>query len=135
MSKLNENLSEILNVEPIPEKKKEIAVIEQTNDDIQDDYELSRRTFRDLIKKGDDALEHLIEIAKDSEHPRSFEVVGTLIKTISDSATALMDLQKKKKDITETKKSVSDSNNITVDKAVFVGTPSDLLKKVKNEKV
>ena len=133
---LNENLSKILDVEPIPQKenKQEIMVVEKTDmTEIENDYQLARNTLRDMIKKGNGALDDLIEISRETEHPRSYEVTSTLIKTISDSATSLMELQKKNKDIRNVNQETNaNQNNINVEKAVFVGTPADLLKKIKS---
>jgi hypothetical protein len=133
---LNENLSKILDVEPLPQKenKQEIMVVEKTDmTEVENDYQLARNTLRDMIKKGNGALDHLIDISRETEHPRSYEVTSTLIKTISDSATALMELQKKNKDIRNiNQESNVNPNNINVEKAVFVGTPADLLKKIKS---
>lgn len=134
---VNENLSKILDIEPIPVEEKKIAkiaILEPTpiSDEVQDDYELSRKTFRSLIQKGDDALDHLIDIAKESEHPRSFEVLSGLIKTVSDTTKELMDIHKKNKDIRGPKEQPGElPGNINVEKAVFVGTPADLLRKIK----
>jgi gas vesicle protein len=133
---LNENLSKILDVEPIPvrESRSLVPITQnQTKDDVETDYDLSRKTFKSLITKGEEALDHLMDIAKDSEHPRAFEVAANLIKTVSDTTKELMELQKKNKDIRNiNQESNVNPNNINVEKAVFVGTPADLLKKIKS---
>ena len=74
---------------------------EQTTTPIQttDDYEYSRDTYYDLIEKGKDALEDMISVARESEHPRAFEVLSGMIKNISDVNDRLMDLNKKKKEL------------------------------------
>jgi gas vesicle protein len=133
---LNENLSKILDVEPIPvrESRSLVPITQnQTKDDVETDYDLSRKTFKSLITKGEEALDHLMDIAKDSEHPRAFEVAANLIKTVSDTTKELMELQKKNKDIRNVNQETNaNQNNINVEKAVFVGTPADLLKKIKS---
>lgn len=133
---LNENLSKILDIEPISVKENRSLVpinLNQSKDDVETDYDLSRKTFKSLITKGEEALDHLMDIAKDSEHPRAFEVAANLIKTVSDTTKELMELQKKNKDIRKIDSENNiNSNNITVEKAVFVGTPADLLKKIKS---
>ncbi len=63
------------------------------------DYEYSRETYYDLIEKGKDALEDMINVARESEHPRAFEVLSGMIKNISDVNDRLMDLNKKKKEL------------------------------------
>jgi hypothetical protein len=121
-----------------PEKKVEPVVIEPTNnsnDDANADYDLSRRTFRDLIEKGNDAIDELFSLAKTSEHPRAYEVLGTLIKTVADTTNNLYDLQKKSKELNKKPSDATDtSGSVTVQKAVFVGSTTELLRKIKEEK-
>ena len=69
------------------------------SDKINNDYEYSRETYYELVEKGKQSLELMIEVARESEHPRAFEVLSGMIKNISDVNDRLMDLNKKKKDI------------------------------------
>jgi hypothetical protein len=136
MSKTDKALSEALGIENaveiIPPKQVEIINTPHEDDDIKADYNLSRRTFRDLINKGNAAMETLTDLAKESESPRAYEVLATMMRTIADTTKDLYDLQKKTKDLKgEDKK---EQTNVTVEKAVFVGSPSDLLKKIKEQK-
>jgi len=71
----------------------------QTTDNQKTDYEYSRDTYYELIEKGKDALEDMANVARESEHPRAFEVLSGMIKNISDVNDRLMDLNKKKKDL------------------------------------
>jgi hypothetical protein len=135
MSKTDKALSEALGIENaveiIPPKQVEIINTPHEDDDIKADYNLSRRTFRSLIDKGNAAMENLTDLAKESESPRAYEVLATMMRTIADTTKDLYDLQKKTKDLKgEDKK---EQPNVTVEKAVFVGSPSDLLKKIKEE--
>lgn len=101
------------------------------------DYNLSRETLRNLIKKGNDAMDGMEDIARQSDSPRAYEVLATLIKTIADTTKDLYDIQKKTKDlsgVTGAKDIVDTGSHINVDKAVFVGTSSELLDKIKKEK-
>lgn len=119
-------------VEIIPPKKEpEIINTPHEDDDIKADYNLSRRTFRDLIHKGNQAMESLTDLAKESESPRAYEVLATMMRTVADTTKDLYDLQKKTKDLRDDGK--KDQPNVTVEKAVFVGSPTDLLKKIKEE--
>ena len=134
--KTDKALSEALGIENaieiIPPKQVEVINTPHEDDDIKADYNLSRRTFRSLIDKGNAAMENLTDLAKESESPRAYEVLATMMRTIADTTKDLYDLQKKTKDLKgEDKK---DQPNVTVEKAVFVGSPSDLLKKIKEEK-
>ena len=91
--------------------------------DVKDDYEFSRKTYKDLIYSGTSSMDVLSELAIESEHPRAFEVLSQTIKNISDVTKNLMDLQKQKKDLTqeerEEAKKVTNNN-------VFVGSTTDL---------
>lgn len=139
---LNKTLSAVLGIDPIPEEKKEIEILSPESEpsvaenpiseDVKTDYDLSRKTFKRLINKGEEAITELSELAKASEHPRSYEVLATLIKTVADTTKDLYDLQKKTKEIMGTK-GYNSNPEINVDKAVFVGTTADLLKKIKEE--
>jgi len=94
--------------------------------DQEDDYQLARTTLRNLIVKSEDTLDQMIDLAKNSEHPRTYEVAGQLIKTVSDVAKDLMELQKKVKDL---KKDEPDSiKNITNNNVVFAGSTAELMK-------
>lgn len=72
---------------------------ENENKNIDTDYDYSRQTYYDLIEKGRESLEMMIEVARESEHPRAFEVLATMIKNVSDVNDRLMDLNKKNRDI------------------------------------
>lgn len=112
----------------VPEKVEEPV----TNEDADADYQLSRKTFRALIDKGNSAMENLTDLAKESESPRAYEVLATMMKTIADTTKDLYDLQKKTKDLRkEDKTRPQDEQRINVEKAVFVGSTAELLKKVK----
>lgn len=90
--------------------------------DIKDDYEFSRDTYRDLINTGVRSLDVLAELARESEHPRAFEVLSKSIKDIGDTTEKLMALQKSKKDL---KKEEDESKRIT-NNNVFVGSTTEL---------
>lgn len=134
-------ISEALGIEHqeilLPVRKQEVAPVapEKTEDqeDQKDDYVLARRTFRDLIHKGNDAIEDLTDLAKQSESPRAYEVLATLMKTVGETTKDLFDLQKRKKDLAGGTEKKLDESAITIDKAVFVGTTAELLRKVKSK--
>lgn len=119
----------------VPEKK-EIVVVESQNEEKDQikDYNVSRKTFNDLITKGNEAVDYLFEMAKQSEHPRAFEALSALIKTVSDVTKDLYDLQKKTKELSAISKEKEPQTINQIDKAVFVGTTSDLLNQIKNNK-
>lgn len=67
--------------------------------DVQDDYEFSRQTYRELVEKSNRAIESMMEMAVNSEHPRAMEVLSNMLKNTSEIADKLMDLQKKKREV------------------------------------
>ena len=97
---------------------------------VDNDYKYSRDTYYELVEKGKQSLELMIEVARESEHPRAFEVLSGMIKNISDVNDRLMDLNKKKKDLDrkeEIKNIAKTTNNL------FVGSTAELQKILKNE--
>ena len=141
MSNLEKTLSETLNVEiekeeemenlPVVESKNEIIPIEQA---AEEDTEFARDNIKNLINKGSIALDNLLQVARESEHPRAYEVAATMIKNLSDSNKDLLDLQKKRKDLSPNNDSiVGNTKNMNIDKAVFVGSTTELVKFLKNK--
>lgn len=103
--------------------------------DIKDDYEFSRNTYKSLIDTGTKSLDILAELARESEHPRAFEVLSQAIKNIGDTTDKLMNLQKVKKELSkdhEKEEQARVTNN-----NVFVGSTTDLqrLLSKENEKI
>lgn len=132
MKNLNEKLSEALDIEPI-ELEKNFEVIETpVKDTVEDDADYARKNLRNLIEKGNNAVDNIIEIAKQSEHPRAFEVAAGMLKNLADMNKDLMEIQKRKQDLAP--KDMSGTKNINVDKAVFVGSTAELVKMLKSNK-
>ena len=105
-------------------------VMPKTNGkDDETDYNYARENYYNLIERNQDAVEEMLEIAKQSEHPRAFEVVGQLIKSGLDANKELMNLHKTKKELS-TEKSPSSVTN----QAVFVGSTAELQKLLKMKK-
>ena len=104
--------------------------------DIKDDYEFSRETYRDLIATGTRSLDILAELARESEHPRAFEVLSQAIKNIGDTTDKLMSLQKAKKELNKEDKEKEEQAQVT-NNNVFVGSTTDLqrLLSQENEKI
>lgn len=131
MSEVDNKLSDILNTDYIPvvkEDDKPITVHQDNTDNPDANY--SRANYYNLIEKGNEALDGILEVAKESQHPRAYEVAANMIKNLSDVTEKLMILQKQQQEL---KPKEQAPTNITVDKAVFVGSTADLLKKLKNE--
>ena len=104
--------------------------------DIKDDYEFSRKTYKDLINTGVGSLDILAELARESEHPRAFEVLSQAIKNIGDTTDKLMSLQKAKKELNKEEKEKEDLAQVT-NNNVFVGSTTDLQRLLaqENEKI
>lgn len=119
MASLEKNLPAVKQNRPI-----------QIDKDVKDDYEFSRKTYKDLIYTGTRSMDVLSELARESEHPRAFEVLSQTIKNISDVTKNLMDLQKQKKDLT--KEETDEAKRVT-NNNVFVGSTTDLQRMLLNK--
>jgi hypothetical protein len=129
MKQLNQNLSEALGIEPLQENT-EVKLPVILNNDVEDDVEYARKNIKSIIEKGNDAVDNILKVAVESEHPRAFEVASTFLKNLSEMNKDLLDLQKSKKALLQQS---STKQTLNVDKAVFVGTTADLLKMQKQE--
>jgi hypothetical protein len=129
MKKLNEKLSEVLDVEPINYQNTEII---EAKTPIEDDADFARQNIRSLIEKGNTAMDNLLLVANASEHPRAYEVAAGLIKNLADLNKDLLEIQKRKKDLDPNH--VKNSGTTNIDKAVFVGSTTELVKFLKNNK-
>jgi hypothetical protein len=121
----NEKLSELLNVEPMPVITEIVPIL----DPIQNDAEFARENIRGLIAKGNDAIDGLLHVAKESEHPRAYEVAANMLKHLADMNKDLLEVQKRKRDL-EPKQ----SSDVNIDKAVFIGSTEELIKMIKLNK-
>ena len=123
--KTNENLSNIFGVQPLAEDESSIVEIVPT--DVDSDFEFARNNIRELAEKGKVAVDNILMVAKATDHPRAYEVAATLIKNMSDINKDLLELQKRKRDLSPMK----EQTVVNVDKAVFVGSTRDLIKQIK----
>jgi len=120
----NSKFSEVLNIEPPV-----LEVIEpSTNNEVEDDYDYARKNLRDLIDSGMGDLNTVMDIARQSESPRAFEVATNLMKTLTDTNKDLLELAKKKKELTQEK------NTQNVTNALFVGSTADLQKLIQGNR-
>ena len=110
---------------------KEITVPHETSTpDIEADYVYQRKNFYDLVEKGSTAIDGILELAKEGEHPRGYEVAGNLIKQVAEVTEKLGDLQEKMKRLKE----VPDNAPKNVTNALFVGSTAELQKLIKGKK-
>ena len=138
MSKLEDNVNEILGIE----KKSEVAikdfeqpapvprVVDESKTDVDNDYEHSRDNYYNLIDKGNQAIEGILDIAKEGQHPRAYEVAGQLIGQVAQTVDKLQDLQKKLKDLKE----VPNKTSANIKNALFVGSTAELQKMLNRKK-
>ena len=138
MSKLEDNVNDILGIE----KKTEVALtdfeqpapvpkkIDETKSDVDNDYAHSRDNYYNLIDKGNEAIEGILDIAKEGQHPRAYEVAGQLIGQVAQTVDKLQDLQKKLKDLKE----VPGKTTANIKNALFVGSTNELQKMLNRKK-
>jgi len=132
MSQLNDNMNKILDITPsavvldtVSLPATSVGVL-----DVSDDFAVARNNIRNIIERGDDALECALELAKESEHPRTYEVVGQLIKVLVDANKDLLNIHKQRKELNTTE---SDSSAKNVTNAIFVGSTAELQKIIRGK--
>ena len=119
----NSKFSEVLDIDPPNQEVLEPSI----NNEVEDDYDYARKNLRDLIDSGMSDLNTVMDIARQSESPRAFEVATNLLKTLTDTNKDLLELAKKKKDLTVEK----ETKNVT--NALFVGSTADLQKMIQGK--
>ena len=131
MSNIDDKLNEVLGIAEVDKtfenevsrvSKTEVLVPDDKDPDI--DFETGRKNLYNLLDKGNEAIDGILNLAKEGEHPRAYEVAGQLIKTVSEVSQNLLDLQDKLKKI----KDVPDKGPKSVTNALFVGSTTELQK-------
>ena len=120
-------LSDVETIQKEPWNYEHKVVSVDKEQDIDSDYEYQRQNFYNLVEKGTGAIEGILELAKESEHPRTYEVAGNLIKQVAEVTEKLGDLQEKMKKLKE----VPDNAPKNVTNALFVGSTAELQKMIK----
>ena len=138
MTKIEDKVNEILGIEATEKPTLESIVkidnpsvprIKDPNKpDIDSDYDYSRENYYNLIEKGQEAIEGILEIAKESQHPRAYEVAGQLIASVAGTVDKLQDLQKKLKELKNLPKTASPQ----IKNALFVGSTKELQQLLKS---
>ena len=140
MGKLEEKVNDILGIKeestpvgemilqenkvPVPRKE------DPKKDDIENDYKYSRENYYNLIERGQDAIQGILDVAKEGQHPRTYEVAGALIKNVADTVDKLQDLQGKLQKL----KDVPNKTTANIKNALFVGSTTELQKMLNKEK-
>ena len=113
----------------IPDNSKIVPYQAESGDDIEKDYEYQRENFYNLVEKGSSAIDGILELAKESEHPRTYEVAGNLIKQVAEVTEKLGDLQEKMRRLKEVPSNAPKS----VTNALFVGSTKELQTMLKDK--
>tara|TARA_B100001123_G_C15136275_1_gene957520 strand:+ start:635 stop:1048 length:414 start_codon:yes stop_codon:yes gene_type:complete len=130
-SKVDEKIDELLDIQgEIIEVEKKLPTLSKKNytkhEEQESDYKYSREVFYGLVERGQDAIEGILDIARESEHPRVYEVAGQLIKTVGETTEKLIDLQAKVKELDK-----DDSMPNKVQNNLFVGSSTELQRLLK----
>ena len=141
MNKFEKSMQEIFDVAPLdssnnnkqllPTPVNSPITIENLDDDLSDAYEQTKSNLQDLIDQGKEAMQEILQIAKDGQHPRAFEVYGSLLKNVVDANKELLAVQKQMREMDKKK---SSGSGTTIDKAIFIGSTSELNKLIKDNK-
>ena len=131
MSKTDEKLNELLNIDTEIKKETNLVKVPERAKNIETDYRYARENLYNLVERGQDAIDGILELSKETEHPRAYEVAGQLIKTVGETAEKLLDIQKKIKDLEkEDEQKVGTQHN-----HLYVGSTSELQKFLKTKNV
>ena len=138
MNDFEKKMSEVFDITPVekmealPVEKKELVAVnpETLNDDLSDAYQQTKENLQELIDQGKEAMEEILQVAKAGQHPRAFEVYGTLLKNVVDANKELLAVQKQMRDMTGAKKN---DQGTTIDKAIFIGSTAELNKLIKGK--
>jgi hypothetical protein len=132
--KIDDNLAEVFDITPIAKTDvivNEVEVIDDKNNRIESDYDTTRTNLRSLLTTGQEALIQALEVAKQSEHPRAFEVVGNMMKQLADVNQQLMDLHQQKQKL-DAPVSGGSKKEVTNNNVIFTGSTAELNKLIKN---
>jgi hypothetical protein len=137
MNDFEKKMADVFDVIPtsVKEEKKSMPLSVKYNEpdlkqDLTDAYQQSKENLQGIIDQGQEAMEEILQIAKAGQHPRAFEVYGTLLKNMVDANKELLNIQKQMRDMDEEKKKQSGT---TIDKAIFVGSTAELNKLIKGK--
>lgn len=131
------SVSNALDMTPLPiavKEEEEIVMDEMPDETVQDDFDYARDNMRQLISKGQNALDGILTIASGSEHPRAYEVAAALMKTMAETNKDLLELQKTKKVLQkEDPKAPQLEGPQNVTNNLFVGSTAELQKMLKDK--
>ena len=108
---IDKQLDEILNIESDIKEKTQVVKLPERSENIETDYRNARENLYGLVERGQDAIEGILQLSKETEHPRAYEVAGQLIKTVGETAEKLIDLQQKLKKLEDEEQKVGTQHN------------------------
>ena len=127
---IDKQLDDILDIsQDIKKKSTEVVKVPERTEHAETDYRYARENLYNLVERGQDAIDGILDLSKETESPRAYEVAGQLIKSVSDTAEKLIDIQKKLKDL-EKENDVKTQHN-----HLYVGSTSELQKFLKKKNV
>ena len=126
---IDKQLDDILNIESDIKEKTKIVKLPERSENIETDYRYARENLYGLVERGQDEIDGILQLSKETEHPRAYEVAGQLIKTVGETAEKLIDLQQKLKKLEDEEQKVGTQHN-----HLYVGSTSELQKFLKKNK-
>ena len=126
---IDQQLDDILNIESDIKEKTQVVKLPERSQNIETDYRYARENLYGLVERGQDAIDGILQLSKETEHPRAYEVAGQLIKTVGETAEKLIDLQQKLKKLEDEEQKVGTQHN-----HLYVGSTSELQKFLKKNK-
>ena len=129
----NEKISKALSTSyksDVEKVKKEVKDIKLSDDKTENDFNITRKNLKELIDRGSEAIDGILKIASEGDQPRAYEVAATLIKTVAEVNTDLMDLHKKMADMQKTEVNVNNTTN----NAIYVGSTLELQDLINNDR-
>tara|TARA_B100000131_G_scaffold74204_1_gene70533 strand:- start:18 stop:416 length:399 start_codon:yes stop_codon:yes gene_type:complete len=123
---INQKLDDILNIESDIKKETQVVKLPTRHENMETDYKYARENLYDLVERGQDAIDGILQLSKETEHPRAYEVAGQLIKTVGETAEKLIDLQQKLKKLEGEDQKIGQQHN-----HLYVGSTSELQKFLK----
>ena len=123
---IDQKLDDILNIESDIKKETQVVKLPTRHENMETDYKYARENLYDLVERGQDAIDGILQLSKETEHPRAYEVAGQLIKTVGETAEKLIDLQQKLKKLEGEDQKIGQQHN-----HFYVGSTSELQKFLK----
>ena len=130
MSEIDSKLDAILDIESDIKEKTAVVKLPDRTENVETDYRYARENLYNLVERGQDAIDGILELSKETEHPRAYEVAGQLIKTVGETAEKLIDLQSKLKKLEGEEQKVGTQHN-----HLYGGSTSELQKFLKKKNV